>query len=481
MGFRKIFKNTFAILIARIIFRVCNALAVIVIARYLGVEKFGVYSTALALVNTFLIANDIGSATLLMRKGSRDHSKINIYFGNSILIQLIASAIFFTVALIVGYILDYNATTMFLVVLLGAAVIVFEFRKSFRAILRILLKLKFIAAAEALIGIGMFVSIFSISKFISDKDTGLLMVGSVPLIFNILFITSLLIYNSGFVKPKFSVSRIWPMIKEGYLYSIYNIAYIIYFQISILMVQAISGNTEAGIYSAAAKIIILIFIVPQMIFQVAVPLMFKYSKQDFDKYKRIHHIIFRYLSATGIPIAVGIWLLAEPIIEFVYNKQGYLPAATALKIFAILLVFRFVGNVAGQSLTTFDKQKQKVIVQLLNIVLLVVLNYFLIKAYGFIGAAIATVATEIIIRLWFMILDFKYLKQKAGNYLIALPGITLAAAIMGACVYFTKPYLHVILAILFGALIYGLFLWAFRFFKPYDVKLFKQLLPKNKQ
>ena len=146
---------------------------------------------------------------------------------------------------------------------------------------------------------------------------------------------------------------------------------------------------------------------------------------------------------------------------------------------AIFLLFRFLGNVSGQSLTTLDKQKQKVILQLCTFVILIILNYFLIKSYGFIGAAIATLIAEIIIRIGFIIMDFKYMKTGLFPYLKILPSMIMAGLLMGVVIYFTSPYFHVILAILFGAVIYGFFLWIFRFFKPSDKYMLKQILPNK--
>lgn len=479
MIFKQLFSNTLFLTVAHFLNRLFNALIVIFIARYLGLENFGLYCTALALVNTFLIANDIGSTTLLLREGARDEKKIGLYLGNSILIQFFASLGFFALALITAYFLKYNALTVWLVILLGIGTIIFEFRKSFRAVLRIFLKLKFFAYLEIINGLLTFISIFIVTKIIPDKNLGLILIAGIPLILNFLLIAALYVYDHKFVQAKYDLQKIWPMIKEGYEYSIYNIVYTIYFQISTLMVQAIRNDTEVGLYSAAAKLIMLLLIIPQMIFQVALPLMFKYSKIDLEKYKRIHKFIFRYLNAFAFPIIVGCFLLAEPIIRFVYHKESFMPAASALAIMSVFLIARFVGNVSGQSLTAMDKQKPKLIMELVSLVVLVGLNFWLINLYGFIGAAIATVATEIILRVSFLFFDFSALKENFLKYLKSLIAPLLASLAMGIFLYFTKSSLNVIVLILLGAVLYGLFLWAFRFINQSDKQLFKQLIPNR--
>ncbi|MFH0818666.1 MAG: flippase [Patescibacteria group bacterium] len=481
MMFRKLFNNAFAVLIARVLYRIFNALVAIIIARYAGVEKFGMYSTALALTNTFLVANDIGSTTLLMREGSRHKDSISLYFGNSIIIQSIASTFFFIITIVMAVVLHYDSQTMILVVLLGLATVFFEFRKSFRAVLRIMLKMKVVSIFEVITGFCIFILTLAISYIINDRNFGIILIAGAPLIMNLLFILSVFLYDLKLVKPTFNLKLLWPMVKDGLKYSIYDIFLIAYFQISILMLQYFKGNTEAGLYSAAAKLIILILILPQMIFQIALPLMFKYSTLDINKYKRIHLLIFRYLNALSIPIVIGTFLLADPIIHLIYSKPGYAPAALALKYFALFLIARFAGNVSGQSLTAIDKQKQENIIQIFSFIFLIIINYFLINAYGFMGAVIGTVATEFIIRIAFTITDLYYLKLNVFSYLLKLIKPVLASIIMGTVIYFTMDKLNVIFTILLGALIYGFFLWVFKFLDAYDMALFKQLIPNKFQ
>lgn len=470
-----------AITVARVLYRLFNALVAIIVARYLGVEKFGMYSTALALINTFLIANDIGSTTLLMREGARDHKKIGLYFGNSIIIQAVASIGFFILALLAGLLLHYNQTTLWLVVILGLATLIYEFRKSFRAVLSIMLKLKYIAIFEVLAGFLTFAGTYCTSHLVTDKNIGLLVVAFIPLVINFLFIITVFFYDLKFTKPEFSWPQVWPMVKEGYIFSIYSIFYTVYLQVSILILQNARGDTEAGLYSAAAKLIILVLMIPQMLFQVALPLMFRYVKEDPEKYKKLHLILFRYLNALGLPIAVGMYLLADPIIRLVYHKSEYLPAGLALQIMAFFLIARFLGNIAGQSLTANDQQKKKVAVELSSLVLLIILNIILINKYGFLGSALATAITEIIIRFCFMIMDFSKLKQSPRDYLKKIISPILASIVMGIFIYFTKDLFNVIFLTLCGILIYGISLWLFRFFQEYDKQLFKQLIPKRLQ
>jgi Ca2+/Na+ antiporter len=78
-------------------------------------------------------------------------------------------------------------------------------------------------------------------------------------------------------------------------------------------------------------------------------------------------------------------------------------------------------------------------------------------------------------------LDFSKLKQNWLHYSKKIISPILASIVMGIFIYFTREYFNVIFLTLCGAVIYGIFLWVFRFFKEYDKQLFKQLIPKRLQ
>lgn len=481
MIFRRIASNLTSIMAARILFQVFNAVTQITIARMLGVELFGAFSTALALVNALLVANDIGMSTLMIKEGSRMREKLKFYLGNALLVQLGASVIFYIAALVIGYSLGYSFQILMLVVVLGLAYIAFEFRKPLRAVLRILLRLKRVAILEIICGFFIMAIVLGLAFSGLEPNTLLYLVVLVEFVAYVGLSTAIYAYMRNYEKPDFSQRKeIRDELKISWKYSFYNIMFILYLQISIIMVGAMAGPEQAGLYSAASKLVVLLFMVPQMIFQVALPLLFQYFKADRQKYDRVHRLIFKYLVALGFPVAAGMALLSGPIIALVYGPDGYGPSAQALQAFAVFVAFRFMGNVSGQSLTTSDRQNQENIIVLIYTVVLVALNYFTIPRFGFMGAVWTTVACEAMLRLTYMIVDFSHLRIRVWPYVKKAAPAVLSCLLMGVFVYFTRGFFNVIITIVLSAILYGFLLWTFRFFDKYDKSLFTQLITKNK-
>ena len=463
---------------ARLVFRVVSAITAIIIARYLDENQFGAYSLALSMVDAILLCNDLGMTTLLLREGSRDKTKLQIYFGNALLVEAIASVIFLTIAITVSGLL-YSQTVAYLVLLLGAATVFYEFRKPMRSIFRIMMNMKTVIWFDIAYAVLCFGGVLAISKLITPGQ-GLFWVAIIQVIVSFAVIAAFAIYDFKYLKPKFSLRLIPPMLKESWIFALYTSFYTLYLQISQLIIGILRDEKEVAYYSAASKMVIFVLIIPQMVYQMVLPVMFRLSKTDLPKYKRVNITLHRYFAALGYPMAVGTLLLASPIMDLLY-KGKYQEGVPALQWFSFFILMRFTGNASGQSLTALDKQKTKVIIESISVVLNIILVALAVPKYGFIGAVVATVIVEAIMRLIFLRMDNYYLQISGFTRLKNILPVILASLTMGVFIYFTRDFINVIVLTLLGFIIYVFLLWIFRFFKEYDKQLFKQLIPARFQ
>lgn len=460
----------------RLFFRFLNAATAIIIARYLDDNQFGQYSLALALVDALLLCNDLGMTTLLLREGSRDKTKLQLYFGNAILVEAFASVIYLAIAVFISQFL-YSETVAYLVIILGMATAFYEFRKPMRSIFRIMMNMKTVIWFDIVYVILCFGGVLTVSKFITPAQ-GLFWVSIIQLIVSFGVIAAFGIYDYKYLKPKFSLKAIPQMLKQSWVFAIYASFYTLYLQIDQLIIGAMRNEAEVAYYSAASKLVIFVLIIPQMIYQMILPVMFRLSKEDLPKYKRVNMTLYRYFSAIGYPLAVGTFLLADHIIQILYNGK-YGEAIPALQLFAFFILMRFTGNASGQSLTALDKQKIKVKIEVISVAINAILDVILIYYYGFIGAIIATIFVEAGIRLIFLRMDNYYLHFTYRDRIKNSYPIIIASLLMGLFIFFTKNYINVIVLTILSCILYTFFLWLCRFFKDYDKQLFKQLIPKK--
>jgi O-antigen/teichoic acid export membrane protein len=473
---KKVFKNVSYLLLARTAFRFLTAFAMLYAANYLGGARYGSLETAIAWANAFLALNDLGMSQLIVREAARDEKKMAVYFGNTLAVEVVLSIVLFGAVMGVGFLANYDSLTLTLLALMSAAGLIFEFRKVMRSIFRVMMKLKFVAFLEVINGALYLLTALWIFVAVTDLDAGALGLAHARLWVNVLIVIALLAYTLKFVRPAFDAKQIWPMIKQSYVFTLYNMFFMLYFQIDQIILSLMGTSLDVGIYSAPAKVVSMLLFIPIMVFQVTMPIMYRLSEQDLPKYRRINRIIFRYLAAFGIPAGIGLSLVAEEVTTLLFTKPEYVASIPIMAVMGWFLAIRFSGLSQGNSLTTTDRQGLRAGIQVVSIVINIVLDIWLITRYGVIGAAYATLITESIITLSYLFFSARHLDESVPKNLLSLLPVGMATALMTAAVLLIKPHFHVIVSVLIGALVYLLSLWIFRFFQEQDRKIFKSIV-----
>ena len=81
---KTIFKNMSWLLVSQIVASICGFIWTILIARYLGVNEYGVLGFALSFTGLMAIAVDFGISTHIVREIATDNSIAAKYIGNAL-------------------------------------------------------------------------------------------------------------------------------------------------------------------------------------------------------------------------------------------------------------------------------------------------------------------------------------------------------------------------------------------------------------
>ena len=402
LSFRQtIFKNTFWLILSEIVSKLLFFILLILIARYLGVKEYGVFSFVFAFVSFFSIFVDSGFNILIVREVVRDKSLIKNYTGNIITIKLILGVIIFIVVMAMTQLLAETPAVRALIYLATLWMIGNSFITFLQSVFRVFEKMQY----EALSKIIYFTSLFLIAGLVLWQDLGIrLLISSYVATMLLSLIITLILVRKRFVKFQLKIDfdlwkvlfqKAWPFIFSGAFF-------IIYFKIDTIMLGILSTNAEVGIYSAAYKIYAGVFIIPEMITQAFFPKLARAYKKDKKELKKL----FFYFKNTLIIISILLFALifsgSDFIISLAYGIEFH-DAILILKILSTILLFRLFTYIYGWFLTSTDEQKRKVKFQAFCAFLNVILNYFLIIKYQAIGAAVATLITELTLLLLYYV------------------------------------------------------------------------------
>jgi len=467
---RKIAKNTTVLYIAQIITYVLGFFITVYTVRYLSVDSYGILSTALALTGIYVVFGDLGLSTLTVREVARDESLTHKYVGNTTIMKLFLSLFTFLLTVLTVYILGYNDITIIVTYILTAAFIFNAFSSIFYSIFQSYQKMEYQSVATILNSVVMLIGTLLVIYLGLD----VIAFAFVYLVANAInFIYILVTYAWKFYLPNIEMDlEFWKStIKEALPLSITSLFAVLVFRIDSVMLSVMSGMEAVGFYNAAYRLMEALIFFPQVYTTAIFPVFSKLYVSSINPLKGAYIKSFKYLTILSLPIAVGITLLAEPIILLLF-KPEYIPSILALQIVVWVLPFIFVNYIQGSLLTAMNRQVTYLKITAASLVLNVGMNLVLIPLYSYLGAAFVTVITEIFsVALGFYVLS-KLLAKVKVHEIIFKPAV--ACLVMALFILLVQTNLFLEIAI--SAVIYFVVLIALKGFTPEDYDLFRQIL-----
>src|SRR3989344_2398919 len=225
------------------------------------------------------------------------------------------------------------------------------------------------------------------------------------------------------------------------------------------------------VFSSAYNIALALLFVPAVYTNAIYPVLSRYHQESRAELKLLYERSFKYLYIIGIPISVGIYMLAKRIILLLYGPE-YAASSIALQIIAIYLFLKFINFLLGIVLSSIDRQNKRMLGQGLTAAFSVLLNIILIPLIGFAGAALSTLITEVFLFMIYYIFVSK--SWYFYNFAKVLLKPAAAAAIMGAFIKYTGFGLTA--TIILSAIIYITSIFALKTFDSQDYKIMRTIL-----
>lgn len=465
-------------LFSRIFFRAMNALIGILLARYLGVEQFGQYATVIAFVNLFMVFNDLGVSRYSLLAGSRDKQQLGALLGNGLIVETIVSVILYVVMAVIINTLGYSAIIIQLFVILAIAELFFESRKIYQSTLQSLTKFSLISWQQIIYSMLFFLLVLGAVLYKPEVK----LIAYIQLAVSVLMFFIYLIFVFRYIRPVFRLDKIPGLIKNSWIFCISSVFFVVYFQIDAVMLSVMKTDVEVGLYSAVYRLTLAVFMIPQIVFQVALPYIYQFSLENKEKFSRITHTIQKYLLAVAVPITIFFGLGAEPIIRLVFGKE-YLPATIVMEIMCFVILIRFFTYSSAESITAINKQKIRAIIEGITAVLNVGLNLVLIPKYSYNGSAIATLISEFVLGVLFYVYIERYFRQGIAQSIKYFIPTLSSGALTGLLFFFLVNRINIIIVVAISFIFYIIILYFFKFLTAYDIKLIKEIFPfldKNK-
>ena len=160
-----------------------------------------------------------------------------------------------------------------------------------------------------------------------------------------------------------------------------------------IMIKLMIGEAETGVYSAAITCIGITGFVFGAIIDTARPVILEAKDQGEEAFAKKTVQLYSIITALSLAQSIGMTLLAKPLVSVLYGAE-YSATAGILAIAVWYITFGHYGSVRNIWILAEGKQRYLTAINVFGAAANVMLNLLLIPAWGAIGAAIASVATQ---------------------------------------------------------------------------------------
>jgi O-antigen/teichoic acid export membrane protein len=450
----------------------------LILARALGVERFGVYTFSVSFVMLAHVLTDMGLSIVLARDVAKSPARIRALLSEAVRLKAALALVTMIAVGAAAGIAGLPRDVLAAVALLTIAMVSNSLAQTFEAILKS-------AGRAGSAGLSAFA-----------QSTAGLLTGAALIVLGAGVFAGVLAYLvAAVVHVSVAAARsrdLWRgqgaaeaprqrgrMLREALPLALSGVFIAIYFRIDAVMLQALQGERAVGLYGGVYRLFEALAILSAAARSVLFPLMARAADGPADALRLLCRRSLRLQLMGTIGIAVFLSMQAEPIVLALLG-DGFAPAAPALALLACAVPFAFMADLLLAFLIAQGRQSLGTWAVGATASLNVGLNLVLIPRFSIEGAAAATVASEV---LSFALL-YGFLSRKVpgiGFSSLAWRPIAAGAVLAIALGVFasaaTGVWPRLFLGIALAAIVYPLAMSAYGAFDRADFELARRLWP----
>lgn len=449
---RTIAWNTIVQFIGKIISTAIGVIVVGLMARHLGQIGFGLYSTANAYFQIFVLLLDLGlNVTLAQMLGEyREYPDLEKRLSSATFtLRLISSFILLTIAAVVGMFLPYPLELRLAFIAIWGSFFATALNQIVISVHQRYLRMHIVVIGEVAGRLILLIGVIAARYF----GWGL-----VPIV---AFVTlgSILNLCINILVARYSASFRWNIdvemwkriLMRSWPIGISIFFNLIYYKADTLILSQFRPFAEVGIYGAAYRVLDILTTMPFMYMGIVLPILaHAWSSKENARFAQLLRDSYLVMALCAAPIIAGTIALSKQIMTLVAGPD-FSAAGPILNILVIAAGVIFLGTVSSHAVVALHQQKSMLKIYIITAIITLIGYVLFIPQYGMwaaagltlfseslvaIGSTISTIRTsQTSIRLW----PFVKVFSSAGiMYLAVLPLRTLPIFIpifVGALVY----------------------------------------------
>ena len=441
----------------------------ILVARTLGPEDYGIFIFAISFGTIYALFIRFDFLNYLSREIPIDFDKGEEKFckvlGAQVWLFVLSTSLMIPICLL----LPKNAETKIIVLIISGAMVCQAFKTSLRGVLRGLDHFHL----DSLIVINERVMLLGLAVISILNSWALFTIAIVFAFVRIFdFIISIIIVCriakpkliAGFKEVIGTIKVAWPFATMMLLFAIYNYC-------DTIMISFMRNDQEVGYYNIAYQVVEGSQIFPSSITGGLLPLLTIHYLKNMWYSNRLLNFSIEIMFYMAFPLTLFCFIYADGIINFLYGS-AYFPSVPALRIIIWSVPFLFLSVIARCAFYAAKQEKMFALIFGSSVVLNMALNFPMIYYFGFLGACVSTIITEISV----CIILFIYLRKLSYKYSLlakAWKPFLVNLFIFGALCFAFLYGVHFLITGIGILFIYLPILYFFKLIKVEDIKMLR--------
>ena len=379
--------NSIAVLASQLLNNLLAAVVAVVLVRYFGREEYGIFTTVFTYLSFFAVFQSLGVDTIVLRDIARD-PRATDHLGGVAGLRIVLSAASVAASWCLLPLIHPTPRVARLIVLasLSAPLSFYplytmrhitDLRMAYPNLVLGAWSVIYTLVRLAMVAAGMSLETFVVASLVSDVIVFALArrVGRrVGVSFRIRFDP---------VQARQLLAQAWPI-------ALALVALQCLLRIDQMMLYRMRGPVEVALYAVPVRMVEFVNLIPTVFVASAFPLLARLAgTADETGLAFATRTSLRAMSWCALPLATYLFAFAEPCLRMLFGS-AFAESSGVMAVLAYSLVFAFLNSILFNRLLAAGRQNLAAVLAATAAALNVVLNVPLIRAYGGVGAAFAT-------------------------------------------------------------------------------------------
>lgn len=444
--YQKIISNTLAQIISKILTALISIVLIGILTKYLPIELYGSYNKIYSYLGIFAFLADLGLYTIAIREISEGKTDPKKVIWNILSLRTVLWVGIIVIAVLLAMILPWYGDTLTLIAIaiVGIFTLISLINSSLLALMQSQMKMEF-SLFSVIFGkiITLWLIAFWLMIWFHFPEQA-----SVAFIFvfiaGLIWVLSNTILNYVYTRTLFPITYQWDKEYIVYLLKIslpYGIALflsVVYFKVDIILISILESPQQSDIsialYGLPMKIIEVLMVLWGFYLNSILPtLTQKFETKTYKDIVKLFWVSLKILASFGILVCLLGNLFAVETIrtistpEYIHPTGSPYNSVEAFRIGLWVLLFHFLALANTYILIASKKQSILLKVHLVVAIVNIIGNIILIPKYSFIGAAIVTLLSQILLMsiTWYIVswdvhIPWKYVSSIITSIILAI-------------------------------------------------------------